>query len=134
MVDYGIDHQDLRFVYLLLLGQLALFTSQMTVNVVRGWLLLHIGSRVNIRIISSFLMKLMRLPVGFFDSKTTGDLLQRVQDHNRIEALLSTSTLSVLFSAVNLAVFGAVLAYYTSASSSSSRAGPRCMPDGCGCS
>lgn len=61
MVDYGIDHQDLRFVYLLLLGQLALFTSQTTVNVVRGWLLLHIGSRVNIRIISSFLMKLMRL-------------------------------------------------------------------------
>jgi ATP-binding cassette subfamily B protein len=112
MVDHGIDYQNLSFVYLLLLGQLTLFFSQATVDIVRGWLLLHIGSRVNIAIISSFLSKLMRLPIAFFDSKTTGDLLQRVQDHSRIETLLSASTLTVLFSGVNLAVFGMVLAYY----------------------
>ncbi len=112
MVDQGIQYQNLGFVYLLLLGQLALFVSQTVVSVVRGWLLLHIGARVNIKVISNFLLKLMRLPVGFFDGKTTGDLLQRVQDHNRIETLLSTTTLGVLFSAVNLLVFGAVLAYY----------------------
>jgi ATP-binding cassette, subfamily B, bacterial len=112
MVDHGIQFQNLGFVYLLLLAQLALFVSQTTVDMVRGWLLLHIGSRVNIKIISMFLFKLMRLPIGFFDTKTTGDLLQRVQDHRRIETLLSTSTLTVLFSIVNLFAFGAVLTYY----------------------
>jgi ATP-binding cassette subfamily B protein len=75
MVDHGIQYQNLNFVYLLLLGQLALFLSQTMVNVLRSWLILHIGSRVNVSIISSFLIKLMRLPIGFFDSKTTGDLL-----------------------------------------------------------
>jgi ATP-binding cassette, subfamily B, bacterial len=112
MVDHGINYQNMNFVYLLLMGQLTLFFSQATVDIIRGWLLLHIGSRVNITIISNFLIKLMRLPIGFFDTKTTGDLLQRVQDHRRIEALLSSSTLTVLFSGVNLIVFGLVLAYY----------------------
>lgn len=112
LVDHGINHQNLSFVYLLLLGQLMLFFSQSIVDVLRGWLLLHIGSRTNVAIISNFLVKLMRLPLAFFDSKTTGDLLQRVQDHSRIEALLSSSTLTVLFSAVNLLIFGAVLALY----------------------
>lgn len=115
MVDHGIQYQNLGFVYLLLLAQLALFASQTTVDMIRGWLLLHIGSRINIRIISFFLFKLMQLPIGFFDTKTTGDLLQRVQDHRRIEALLTGTTLPVVFSAVNLLVFGAVLAIYSPA-------------------
>jgi ATP-binding cassette subfamily B protein len=112
LVDYGIDHQNMNFVHLLLLGQLVMFCSQTGVDIIRGWLLLHIGSRVNIAIISTFLMKLMRLPIAFFDSKTAGDLLQRVQDHRRIEALLSSSTLVVLFSLVNIVLFGMILAYY----------------------
>jgi ATP-binding cassette subfamily B protein len=112
MVDHGIRFQNLGFVYLLLMAQLVLFTSQTTVDVVRGWLLLHIGARINVKVISAFLFKLMNLPIGFFDTKTTGDLLQRVQDHHRIEQLLTGSTLTALFSAVNLMVFGVVLAVY----------------------
>ena len=112
-VDHGIRYQNIGFVYLMLLAQLALFGSHTTVDMVRSWLLLHIGSRVNVKIISTFLFKLMHLPIGFFDTKTTGDLLQRVQDHRRIEALLTGTTLPVLFSAVNLIVFGAVLAFYS---------------------
>jgi ATP-binding cassette, subfamily B, bacterial len=112
MVDYGINYQNLNFVYLLLLGQLMLFFSQTAVQVIRSWILLHIGSRVNISIISDFLIKLMKLPIAFFDSKMTGDILQRVQDHNCIEVLLSSATLTVLFSSVNLIIFGMILAYY----------------------
>lgn len=112
MVDHGIRFQNLGFVYLILLAQVALFASQTTVDIVRGWLLLHIGARVNVKIISTFLFKLMHLPIGFFDTKTTGDLLQRVQDHRRIETLLTGSMLTMLFSTVNLVVFGTVLAFY----------------------
>ncbi len=112
LVDHGVNYQNLGFVYLLLIGQLVLFVSQSTVDVLRGWLLLHIGSRTNVAILSNFLVKLMRLPVAFFDRKTTGDLLQRVQDHSRIENLLSSSALSVVFAAFNLVIFGAILAFY----------------------
>lgn len=112
LVDHGVNYQNIGFVYLLLLGQLVLFFSQSTVDVLRGWLLLHIGSRTNVAILSNFLVKLMKLPVAFFDAKTTGDLLQRVQDHARIENLLSSSALSVIFAAFNLVIFGGVLAFY----------------------
>lgn len=112
IVDIGITHQDLGFVYLVLLAQLMLFFSRTAVDFIRSWILLHIGTRINISIISDFLIKLMKLPVSFFDSKRIGDLLQRIQDHYRIENFLTSSTLNILFSVINLFVFGVVLAVF----------------------
>jgi len=112
LVDYGINYHNLNFVYVLLAAQLTLFLSQASVELLRSWILLHIGARINIAIISDFLIKLIKLPVSFFDTKMIGDLLQRVQDHHRVEEFLSSSTLTTLFSLVNLAVFGAALAWY----------------------
>ncbi|XLS29901.1 peptidase domain-containing ABC transporter [Flavobacteriaceae bacterium M23B6Z8] len=112
VVDYGINYQNLNFVYLILIAQLTLFISQTTVELIRGWILLHMTSRININLISDFLIKLMRLPIAFFDSKNTGDIIQRIYDHNRIQNFLSSTTLNTLFSAFNFVIFGAVLAYY----------------------
>lgn len=112
VVDYGINYQNLNFIYLILIAQLTLFISQTTVDLIRGWILLHMTSRINISLISDFLIKLMRLPIAFFDSKNTGDIVQRIYDHNRIQEFLSSTTLNTLFSAFNLIVFGIVLAYY----------------------
>ena len=112
VVDYGINYQNLNFVYLILIAQLTLFISQTTVELIRGWILLHMTSRINISLISDFLLKLMRLPIAFFDSKNTGDIIQRIYDHNRIQSFLSSTTLNTLFSAFNLVIFGIVLAYY----------------------
>lgn len=113
IVDHGIQFQNLDFVYLVLAAQLMLFASQTGVDVVRSWILLHVGSRVHISLLSDFLRKLMRLPVAFFDAKTIGDLLQRVQDHDRVENFLSANTLTMLFSVVSVALFGVVLALYS---------------------
>jgi ATP-binding cassette, subfamily B, bacterial len=113
IVDFGIGNQNIGFIYLILIGQLMLFFSRTAVEFIRSWILLHIGTRINISIISDFLIKLMKLPMHFFDSKMTGDILQRIQDHYRIENFLTSSTLSILFSFVNLLVFGAVLAVYS---------------------
>ncbi len=115
IVDHGIRYDNLNFVYLILAAQLMLFVSQTAVDWFRNWLLLHVGSRVHISLISEFLRKLMRLPVAFFDSKTIGDLLQRLQDHDRVESFLSASTLTMLFSVVTVALFGVVLALYSQA-------------------
>lgn len=113
LVDVGIDTNDLNFIYLILIGQLMLFLGQITTQFIQSWILLHISVRINVNLIADFLMKLMRLPLGFFDSKNTGDLLQRIDDHRRIESFLTRSSLEVLLSILNLVVFGAVLIIYS---------------------
>ncbi len=112
IVDIGISNQDLSFIYLILIAEMMLFISRMSVDFIRSWILLHISTRINISIISDFLIKLMKLPIGYFDSKMTGDLMQRIGDHSRIEYFLTSQTLGVLFSAFNLVIFGVVLAIY----------------------
>lgn len=113
VIDIGINNSDIDFIYLILFAQLALVTGRMTVEFIRGWLLLHIGTRVNVSIISGFLHKLMSLPIAYFDTKLTGDILQRIDDNNRIEAFLTSATLSILFSFFNLLIFSIVLAIYS---------------------
>jgi ATP-binding cassette subfamily B protein len=112
IVDVGIKNQDISFVYLILIAQLFLFIGRTSIEVIRSWILLHLSTRINISLISDFFIKLMRLPIGYFDTRLTGDIMQRINDHRRIEQLLTTSSLSTLFSMVNLLVFGAVLAWY----------------------
>ncbi|MEO9869286.1 peptidase domain-containing ABC transporter [Ekhidna sp.] len=112
IVDVGIQNQNLSFVTLILAAQLMLFFSRTAVEFIRGWILLHLGTRINISILSDFLIKLMKLPISFFDQKMIGDLLQRIGDHHRIESFLTSSTLTILFSFINLIIFGIVLAIY----------------------
>jgi ATP-binding cassette subfamily B protein len=114
VVDYGINYQNLSFVYLILLAQLVFFVSRTAIQMIRDWLMLHMTSRINIRLLSDFLAKLMKLPIAFFDTKNTGDLLQRIQDHTRIQTFLSSSTLGALFSLINIIAFSFILAYYNS--------------------
>lgn len=113
IVDFGIANNNLSFITLVLIAQMVLFVSRMSVDFIRSWIMLHISTRINISLISDFLIKLMKLPIGFFDTKMTGDLLQRIGDHNRIESFLTGQSLATLFSFVNLIIFGAVLAYYS---------------------
>jgi len=112
IVDAGVNTANIHFVYIVLLAQLALFAGRLAVEFVRGWILLHISIRINISILTDFLIKLMKLPVSFFDSKHTGDILQRMNDHSRIESFLTGSSLNVLFSLINLVIFSVVLAIF----------------------
>ncbi len=113
MVDVGINNRDISFVTLILVSQLVLFISLTSVEFIRNWILLHLTTRLNISLISDFLIKLMKLPIGFFDTKLIGDMLQRIGDHTRIENFLTNQTLNVLFSMVNLIIFSIVLAVYS---------------------
>jgi len=113
VVDIGISNQDLSFITLVLIAQLVLMISQTSVEFIRGWILLHMATRINISLISDFLIKLMRLPLKFFDSKLVGDLMQRIHDHTRIENFLTVSSLNILFSFFSLIIFAMVLAVYS---------------------
>lgn len=112
MVDTGINTNNIHFVYIILFAQLALFAGRLTIEFVRSWILLHISTRINLSILTDFLIKLMKLSVSFFDSKKTGDIMQRMNDHQRIESFLTGSSLNVLFSLINLLIFSVVLAMF----------------------
>jgi ATP-binding cassette subfamily B protein len=113
IVDIGIATNDIGYIWLVLIAQLMLIISSTSIDFIRGWILLHLGTRVNISLISDFLIKLMRLPMGYFDTKMTGDILQRINDHTRIQHYLTNSSLSVLFSAVTILIFSIVLLLYS---------------------
>lgn len=112
IVDIGVQNSDVKFIYLILFAQLMLFLGRISIEIIRSWILMHISSRINISLVSDFFVKLMKLPISFFDVKMTGDIMQRINDHHRIESFLTSSSLNVLFSLVNLIVFSFVLAYY----------------------
>lgn len=112
VVDRGIAYRDINFVWLVLAGQLMLTFSATALDFVRRWLLLHISVRINLSILSDFFTKLFCLPMAFFDTKHTGDILQRMADHNRVEQFLTGSVVSILFSAVTLIVFSCMLLSY----------------------
>ena len=98
MVDLGIQNQDINFIYLVLFAQIMLFLGRMSVEVFRSWILLHLTTLINISLVSDFFIKLMNLPISYFDTRMTGDIIQRIGDHRRIENLLTGTTLNTLFS------------------------------------
>ncbi|MCD0472670.1 cysteine peptidase family C39 domain-containing protein, partial [Flavobacterium sp. JAS] len=112
IVDIGIQNQNIHFVYLILFAQLFLFAGRIGLELIRSWIVLHLSTRIKISLISDFFIKLMNLPISFFDVRMTGDIMQRINDHHRIERILTTSSLNVLFSIVNMVIMGGVLVYY----------------------
>ena len=112
IVDLGIKHRDIQLVWLILLGELMIVIGRTSTDFIRRWLLLHISMRINISLVSDFFIKLLKLPMSFFDTKLTGDLLQRMGDHSRVQSFLTNQTLSVMFTTLSFLVFGVILAYY----------------------
>ena len=112
IVDIGIKNKDIGFVWLILIGQLVITLSRTSVDFIRRWLLLHISMRINISLVSDFFIKLLQLPMSFFDTKLMGDLMQRIGDHSRVNSFLTQQTLNVAFSLISFAVFSCVLLVY----------------------
>lgn len=113
IIDIGIKNQNIHFIYLVLIAQMVLIVSQMSSDFIRRWILLHISTRINISLVSDFFIKLMKLPMSFFDTKLVGDILQRISDHARVEKFLTSQSLNVIFSFVTFITFGTVLFIYS---------------------
>lgn len=112
IVDVGIKNQNIGFIWLILLGQLMLTFSRTAIDFIRRWLLLHISMRINISLVSDFFIKLLKLPMSFFDTKLMGDLMQRMNDHSRVNNFLTNQALSVTFAMLTFVVFTVVLFLY----------------------
>ena len=113
VVDKGINYKDLSFLILVLFAQLALMLGQTAVGFIRGWVMLHLSTRVNVRLISDFLSTLMQLPISFFDSKKIGDLMQRMGDNGRIQSFLTSTAIDIVFSGANFLLYSCIIAYYS---------------------
>ena len=113
LIDKGVSAENIRIVYLVLIGQVMLFVGKTSISMIRSWLMLHITTRVDINVISDFLSKLMRLPIAYFDKKHVGDLLQRIRDHTRIKFFLTGTPLNSVFSLFNLLVLSVVMLSYS---------------------
>lgn len=113
MVDQGILQRNLSMITLILIAQLIIFVTQLSVEYIRNWILLHVNSRVDISLISDFLIKLMNMPLSFFDTKKLGDIMQRINDHSRIKTFLTNNSVSIVFSAANFIIFSSILAYFS---------------------
>lgn len=114
VVDTGIGTGNVSFVVMILIAQLCLVLGQMTNNIIRSWLMLHVTTRISISLISDFLSKLMRLPIAFFDSKNVGDIMQRIKDYNKIETFLTGTLISTVMSVVTFVIYGIIMATYNS--------------------
>lgn len=112
VVDHGIGNLDLGLITLLLVGQLMLAFGQTAIDVLQSWILLHVGGRVSTGLVSDFLNKMLRLPLSFFETRSTGDIMQRINDHERVKRFLTSSSVRMVFSVISFGVFGVVLAFY----------------------
>lgn len=113
MIDQGVQKKDFSMITLILIAQFVIFITQLSVEYIRNWILLHVNSRVDISLISDFLIKLMNMPLNFFETKKLGDIMQRINDHSRIKTFLTNNSISIVFSVANFLIFSVVLAYFS---------------------
>ncbi|MGV8096404.1 MAG: peptidase domain-containing ABC transporter [Mangrovibacterium sp.] len=112
IVDYGINNSDLNFILMVLIAQVMLSVGTMANDMIRSWIMLHVTTRISISLISDFLIKLMKLPVSFFDVKLIGDIMQRIGDHGRIQSFLTGSLISIIFAVFTLVIYSFIMAGY----------------------
>lgn len=112
IIDYGVNYQDVGFIYLILVAQIVLYLSSISIQIIRSWLILHMSSRINIKMVSDFLLKILNLPLNYFETRNMGEHMQRVRDHARVQNFLSGTTISTAFSFITLVIFSLILLYY----------------------
>jgi ATP-binding cassette subfamily B protein len=112
VVDYGIGNSDLAFIVMVLVAQMVLTFGQTANGLIRSWIMLHVTTRISISLITDFLVKLMKLPIAFFDIKMIGDIMQRIQDHNRIQSFLTKSLIDIVFAVITLVIYTFIMASY----------------------
>lgn len=112
LIDRGVILGDTNFILLVVMAQAVLLLSTTLVAAVRNYSLSYIGGRINLSMTGDYLAKLLRLPLAFFDSRSTGDILQRVRDHDRLETKLFRESVGGFLEVLRLFAFGLLLLWW----------------------
>lgn len=112
IVDIGVENRDFSFITIILIAQLTLFICTTCIQLITSWLDLHVGTRVSISFVSDFIMKVLKLPVSFVESRALGDILHRIKDHERIKWFVTKGITNLINSIFSIVLYSFVLAYY----------------------
>lgn len=112
IIDEGIKFKNLNLIVLICAGQFIFLISRSVIDLIRRWILIHLATIFNISLIHNFLLKVIRLPLAYFEFKSFGDLLQRIEDHKRIDRLINSSSLNAVFSIITFIIYGIILLIY----------------------
>lgn len=100
IVDKGIEGGDISFILMVLIGQMALITGNMFNDFFRKVLVLKLGSRFSISLLTDLVTKML------------GDVIQRIGDHTRIKDFITETGLSLVFSIFNVIILGTIVLIY----------------------
>ncbi len=112
-IDEGIHSGDIQLIWLLVFSQLFIFFGNYLSNCVVEYLLTKIGLRMSIRMINDYLKKIICLPMSFFATKVSSDLIQKVDDHNRIQNFMVSLPDTLVFTVINVVLFSGILIYFS---------------------
>ena len=114
IIDQGIGDKSINKVLLFALLQLSFFIGCTLSNNVVNIILTKLGFNIGIELLTTYLKKLITLPISFFDVKLNTDLIQRIEDQNNIETFLTKTLNSSIFAFLNVIVYMCILGYYNS--------------------
>ncbi|MFP2906410.1 peptidase domain-containing ABC transporter [Pyxidicoccus sp. 3LFB2] len=112
LVDKAVGGRNVSLVAAVGVGLGVLLVAQVLVAVARGMGLFLLSSGYSVLLLAQFWKRLLSLPVSFFARRHRGDLLQRIEDHQRIRRILQGASVSVLLDLIMLVGYGVVLFLY----------------------
>jgi ATP-binding cassette subfamily B protein len=109
IVDIGIETKDFDFIHILIVASIVLTISSTLSNFIQSRMMLFVADRVSVSMASDFIIKIMKLPISFFERKMISDVLARIADQNRIQSFILDSLLSVSIAVLSFCVYGIIL-------------------------
>ncbi len=112
IIDRGVQFKDVNFIFLSAASYILIFIGYKAANIIRNWVVIKLSMRFNIQLISNFIKKLTLLPIAYYDSKITGDIFQRISDHEFLEKFFTSNSIGALFSILNILIFSGLFLWY----------------------
>lgn len=112
VVDVGIARNDVPFLYVLAIAHLSLLLGTIAGDTLLNAVLMHVGARVHLNMVTGFLRKLTELPLKFFVMRSPGDIMERVADNYRVKEFVMGDSFGFVMALLNVLVFGTILVMY----------------------
>jgi len=113
IIDKGINQNNMNFVLLMLIGQMCLVMGNMISTYIGNRIVFKVGLNISIDIAIDYLYKLVKLPIHFFDTRVGSDLLQRMNDEEKIKTFLTHNINVIALTFLNFVIYSSVLIYYS---------------------
>ena len=112
-IDDGIGLKNVNLIVLLLLGQLSISIGGFIASSGMDLILTKTGLGIHLEMVNTFLERLSKFPLSFFDKKVSSDFVQKISDQSRIKDFLLTFPNSMFIMVITIIVFSTLLFHYS---------------------